>query len=150
MKSSGTLLGVQHHKRCFFGWKSPVSNIEIATLVARVVFCSRFNRGPKKFSLCLNSKSMRERKGRVRGAKHSSEKGPPCHDRGPHPGCQVGVGKTSIFEDFVFLWNLSNFQMLTALSKTKIGIIKWLCILWIWPEKYFSAPKSQIYLPFIY
>ena len=67
-----------------------------------------------------------------------------------HPGCQVGIGKTPIFGDFVFLWNLSNFQMPTALSKTKIGIIKWLYILWIWPEKYFSAQKSQNFLPFIY
>ena len=67
-----------------------------------------------------------------------------------HPGCQVGIGKNPIFGDFVLLWILSNFQLPTALSKTKIGIIKWLHILWIWPEKYFSAQKNQKFLPFIF
>ena len=67
-----------------------------------------------------------------------------------HPGCQVGIGETPIFGHFVLLWNLFNFQMPTALSKTKVGIIKWLYTLWIWPEKYFYAQKSQNFLSFIY
>ena len=66
-----------------------------------------------------------------------------------HPGHHMGIGETPIFEDFVLLWNLSNFQMPTALSKTKIGIIKWLHTLWIWPEKYFLTRKARnFYLSF--
>ena len=45
---------------------------------------------------------------------------------------------------------MSDFQLPAALSKTKIGILKWLYILWIWPEKYFSAQKNQKFLPFIF
>ena len=58
--------------------------------------------------------------------------------------------KYRVFWTFVPLSCMSNFQMPTALSKTKIGIIKWLYILWIWPEKYFSAQKSKKILPFIF
>ena len=58
--------------------------------------------------------------------------------------------KYRVFWTFVPLSCMSNFQMPTALSKTKIGIIKWLYILWIWPENYFSAQKIQNFLPFIF